>query len=100
MILPLTVPMGPTLGKGVMAKITREAEGFAARVLTFVAIYSCASVRDPQIEPLLGKAMVGGTLMKIRSLRRDLHEAEATCAVHGRDFCLSTAALVDGQSAA
>lgn len=99
-ILPLTVPMGPTLGKGVMAKITREPGGFSARVVTFVAIYSCASVRDPQIEPLLGKAMVGGTLMKIRSLRRDVHAPEATCAVHSRDVCLSTAALAAGQSAA
>ena len=100
MILPLTVPMGPTLGKGVMAKIMREPEGFSARVVTFVAIYSCASVRDPQIEPLLGKAMVGGTLMKIRSLRRDAHESHETCAVHGRDMCLSTAALAAGQGAA
>lgn len=100
MILPLTVPMGPTLGKGVMAKITREPEGFSARVVTFVAIYSCASVRDAQIEPLLGKAMVGGTLMKIRSLRRDAHEPDPTCAVHGRDMCLSMAALAASQSAA
>lgn len=100
MILPLTVAMGPTLGKGVMAKITREAQGFSAKVLTFVVIYSCASVRDRQIEPLLGKAMVGGTLMKIRSLRRDAHEVGDTCAVHGGNVCLSMAAPAAGQSAA
>ncbi len=100
LILPLTIPMGPTLGKGVMAKIAREAEGFAAKIVTFVAIYSCASVRDAQIEPLLGKAMVGGTLMKMRSLRRDVHEPEASCIVHGRDLCFSTTALVAGQTAA
>lgn len=100
MILPLTVPMGPTLGKGVMARIAREPEGFSAKVVTFVAIYSCASVRDPQVEPLLGKAMVGGSLMKIRSLRRDAHDPDQTCAVHGRDVCLSTAALAAGESAA
>jgi protein-L-isoaspartate(D-aspartate) O-methyltransferase len=100
LIAPLTVPMGPNLGKGVMAKIRRETEGFSARVVTFVAIYSCASVRDPEIEPLLGKAMLGGSLMKIRSLRRDAHEPEATCAVHTRALCLSMAALAAGQSAA
>ena len=100
MILPLTVPMGPTLGKGVMARITREPEGFSAQVVTFVAIYSCASVRDSQIEPVLAKAMVGGTLMKIRSVRRDEHQSDQTCAVHGRDICLSMAVLAAGQSAA
>jgi protein-L-isoaspartate(D-aspartate) O-methyltransferase len=99
MILPLTVPMGPTLGKGVMTRIRREPAGFSAHVVTFVAIYSCASVRDPNIEPLLGKAMATGTLMRMRSLRRDVHESCDTCALHGPDVCLSTMALTAGQSA-
>ena len=99
MILPLTVPMAPTLGKGVMAKITRERDGFSARVLTFVAIYSCASVRDPQIEPVLAKAMATGTLLKLKSVRRDVHEPADTCVVHGSDLCLSAAALSAGRSA-
>ena len=34
-------------GKGMMIKITRELAAYAARVNTFVAIYSCSSVRDP-----------------------------------------------------
>lgn len=99
MILPLTIPMGPTLGKGVMARITREREGFSAQFVTFVAIYSCTSVRDSQLEPLLGKAMAGGGLMKIKSVRRDLHEPNETCAVHGSEMCLSTVALSAGKGA-
>jgi|SRR5579864_6164140 len=86
MVLPLTVPMsavGPNLGKGVVAKIVRRGEKYEARVFNFVAIYSCISVRDPQLEPLLGKAMATGALMKMKSLRRDPHEAGETCAVHG-----------------
>jgi protein-L-isoaspartate(D-aspartate) O-methyltransferase len=100
MILPLTVPMGPTLGKGVMARITREADGFSARVVTFVAIYSCASVRDPHIEPVLAKAMATGTLLKLKSVRRDVHEPADTCVVHGGDLCLSTAAPSASRNAA
>jgi len=100
MILPITVPMGPNLGKGVMARITREPQGYAARVVTFVAIYSCASVRDPQIEPLLGKAFVSGSLLKMRSVRRDAHDPEVSCAVHGSEVCLSMNALAEGRNAA
>lgn len=100
MILPLTVPMGPNLGKGVMAKITREPAGFSSRVVTFVAIYSCASVRDPQIEPLLAKAMASGNLLRMRSLRRDVHEPAGSCAMHMPGLCFSTAPLSAGQSAA
>lgn len=100
LLLPLTVPMGPTLGKGVMAKITREPNGFSARVVTFVAIYSCTGARDPQLEPVLAKALTSGGLMRLRSVRRDAHEPAETCAVHGSGFCLSMAAISAGQSAA
>ena len=100
MILPLTMPMGKNLGKGIMALIRREPDGFSARFVTFVAIYSCVSVRDGQLEPLLAKSLTTGTLMKLRSVRRDQHEPCETCAVHGADFCLSTAPLSAGQSAA
>ena len=93
MIVPLTVGMGKTLGKGVMAKITRQGAGFAARVVTFVVIYSCASVRDSQVEPTLGKAMATGALMKMQSVRRDAHAPEDTCIVHGAEVCLSLNAV-------
>jgi protein-L-isoaspartate(D-aspartate) O-methyltransferase len=92
--------MGKNLGKGIMALITREEDGFSARFVTFVAIYSCASVRDPQIEPMLAKSLTSGSLMKLKSVRRDRHEPTETCAVHGPDFCLSTAPLSAGQRAA
>jgi protein-L-isoaspartate(D-aspartate) O-methyltransferase len=100
LLLPLTVPigmgMGANLGKGVMVKITREAGGFAAQVVTFVAIYSCASVRDPQLEVLLGKALASGALPKIKSLRREWHPVAESCVVHGGEMCLSSAPLGHG----
>jgi protein-L-isoaspartate(D-aspartate) O-methyltransferase len=49
LVLPLTIAagmgMGANLGKGVMAKITREAKGFSANIVSFVAIYSCVGMR-------------------------------------------------------
>ncbi|MGB7622743.1 MAG: methyltransferase domain-containing protein [Terriglobia bacterium] len=92
MVLPITFAMGTTgLGQGVMAKITRERDIFNARILTFVAIYSCSSVRDPELEPVLGKALATGALMNLKSVRRDPHEPVDTCVVHGREVCLSSA---------
>jgi hypothetical protein len=58
MVLPITISLGATgLGKGVMAGIVRAPSNepkFSAGVITLVAIYSCSSVRDAQLEPLWG----------------------------------------------
>lgn len=93
LVLPLTVAagmgMGANLGKGVMAKITRQVNGFPASIVSFVAIYSCVGMRDAQLEQALGKAMGTGKLFKLRSLRRDVHEPTDTCFVHGTDLCFS-----------
>jgi protein-L-isoaspartate(D-aspartate) O-methyltransferase len=102
LVLPLTVAIGmgmsPSLGKGVMARITREAQGFSARMITFVAIYSCTAGRDPQLEPLLGKALATGALMKMKSLRRDAHEPADTCLLHCGGVCLSTVPLQEASA--
>ena len=94
LMLPLTIAagmgMGANLGKGVMAKIIRQANGFSARVVSIVAIYSCVGMRDTQLEQALGKSMGTGKLFKLRSLRRDAHELTDTCLVHGADLCFSS----------
>jgi protein-L-isoaspartate(D-aspartate) O-methyltransferase len=88
-VLPITMPMGPNLGKGLMLKITRHPAGYATQLVSFVAIYSCTSMRDPKIEAQLGKALGSGALMKVRSIRRDPHEPTEACAAHGDGICLS-----------
>lgn len=97
-VVPITVPIGNTgLGKGVMVKIVREANGqdgspkFSARVLTFVAIFHCIGGRNPQLEPALGKAFATGTLLKMKSLRTDAHEGSDSCVIHTAEVCLSAA---------
>jgi protein-L-isoaspartate(D-aspartate) O-methyltransferase len=89
--VPVTVSMGPNLGKGVMLKITRKPNGYAVQLISFVAIYSATGLRDQQLEPLLGKALSTGALMKVKSLRRDQHSPIESCAIHGPDVCLSLA---------
>jgi protein-L-isoaspartate(D-aspartate) O-methyltransferase len=91
LLVPLTgaMPaMGATLGKGMMLRVTRKGEDWAARVWSMVAIYSLVGARDDAMNVALGRAMMTGTLMKATRLRRDSHEAEATCVLHG-SCCLS-----------
>jgi protein-L-isoaspartate(D-aspartate) O-methyltransferase len=88
LVVPLTISTTPTLGVGVMVKIVRKG-GFSAQIITQVAIYSCASARDAQREPQLRVALASGTLMKMKSVRRDAHEQTDTCVLHGADVCLS-----------
>lgn len=88
-VLPLTVPMSPGIGKGLMVRVTRYGDRFRADVVSMVAIYSSTSVRDPAIEPLLYKAFESRELLKLKSVRVDAHEPAATCLVHAPAVCLS-----------
>lgn len=99
-VLPVTMPMGPNLGKGVMLKITRHPAGYTTQLVSFVAIYSCTSMRDPNIEAQLGKAFGSGTLMKVKSVRRDPHEPCDSCAAHGDGICLSLSEIAGAADAA
>jgi protein-L-isoaspartate(D-aspartate) O-methyltransferase len=93
LVLPITMPITENLSKGVMLKITRQPNGWTAHLVTYVAIYSATSGRDPQLEPVIAKALGTGALMKVKSVRRDQHPPEESCAVHGQEVCLSQAPL-------
>jgi len=93
MVLPLTTRMPQGWGKGLAIRITRNQDRFAAEILSMVAIYSCTSVRDAALEPLLEKAMTSQQFMKLKSVRLDAHEQTDSCIVHGAKVCLSAAAL-------
>jgi len=92
MVLPLTsaLPQSPELGRGAMMKIVRQGAAFSARMVTYVAIFSCTSVRDPLMNISVGKALPGGALGKVQSLRRDAHEPVESCIVHGEEICWSS----------
>jgi protein-L-isoaspartate(D-aspartate) O-methyltransferase len=92
MVLPLTAPMAPGLGKGLMIRITRRQDRFTAEVLSMVAIYSSTSVRDPALIPQIHRAFESRELLKMKSVRVDPHEPVDTCLVHAPAVCVSTQA--------
>jgi protein-L-isoaspartate(D-aspartate) O-methyltransferase len=93
LVLPITLATSQTLGAGLMIKIVRRPNGFSAHGVTPVGIYSCKSVRDPELEPLVREALVTQKLLKVRSFRREQHEKEDTCLLHGQGVCFSSAEL-------
>lgn len=91
-VLPLTAAVGTVAGgTGVVAKITRRANGFAAEVVSFISIYSCTSLRDPELNTALAKALATKALLKLRSIRTDAHDQAETCLAHSPSMCLSSA---------
>lgn len=93
LVLPLTadLPASGMGGTGVVARITRDGQGFAAGAVTFAGIYSCTSVRDPEMSAALGRALATRALLKLKSVRTDSHDRDETCLAHRDDICLSTA---------
>jgi protein-L-isoaspartate(D-aspartate) O-methyltransferase len=93
LVLPLTATRSATDtgGGGIVAKITREGNGFSIRVVTLAGIFSCTSVRDPEMNAALAKALASKAFSKLKSVRTDPHPQEETCLAHGADICLSTA---------
>jgi len=94
LLLPLTVEMpamGATLGKGVVALISRtqDGAGFRAEILSFVAIYSAIGLRDERMAASLGQAMRRTSFPNLAQLRRDQHDSTPACWLHGPGFCLS-----------
>ena len=92
LVLPVTAAATPNAGQGVMVRVTRRGESLAARAFSIVGIFSCTSGRDPQLEPLLAKALANRSLFKLSSVRLDAHEPAETCVLHRPDVCLGSAA--------
>ena len=93
MIVPITATFGPvsTIGKGPMLLVaaTPDRERFAVRPAGFVAIYSAFGLRDDTMNASIGQALIRMPFAPIKSLRRDAHDADETCWVHGPGVCLS-----------
>jgi protein-L-isoaspartate(D-aspartate) O-methyltransferase len=92
MVLPLTVGVAPTIGKGLLLLITRADHGdaWAAKLVTFVAIYSAIGLRDDAGNSALGRALKSNPMPALKRLRRDAHAAQPSCWLHRDDWCLAT----------
>jgi protein-L-isoaspartate(D-aspartate) O-methyltransferase len=100
LVVPITMAATPTLGQGLMIKITRHGNAYAVETVTMLAIFSGVGLRDPLLEPLMQTALTTGGLLKLKSVRRDSHDASNSCVLHGREVCLSAADPAAAQQAA
>lgn len=91
LVVPFTLAVNATIGQGVMTKIARSNGKFAAELVTPVAIFSGGSLRDASLQTQLLKGLTTGGLLKLKSVRTDVHEPGETCVVHAREVCLSLA---------
>lgn len=97
LILPLVRwPKGSVFGFGIagfgaMFRIDAAEHGFAARFLSYFAVFPCVGALDEEADRALARAFEGGRLQEIRSFRRGAHEADSSCLLHGRGYCFSSA---------
>lgn len=98
LVLPLTASFGAaagpmaTIGKGPIVAITRsdDAAAWDARVVTMVAIYSGVGIRDDGMNARLGEMLKVNPFPRLKRLRRDRHEPDSSCWLHGESSCLAT----------
>jgi protein-L-isoaspartate(D-aspartate) O-methyltransferase len=91
LLLPLTASdESPDSAKGGMLRVQRKGEGYAARFLSTVNVFSCVGCRDDEFERPLRDALKRGNLRAVKSLRRERHEADESCWLHNEGCCLST----------
>ena len=77
-------------GRGCMLLVKRDGDIYSVRCVGVVMIYSCSSLRDPELNAALTKLVASGKIFSARSLRRDPHQADESCLLHGKDSCLSS----------
>jgi len=98
LLYPLTFEAGSAGGKGCMILVKRQGDAYAARATSFVAIYSCTSLRDPDLNTSLVKQISSGKIFSTQSLRHDPHDTDDTCIAHAKDTCLSQRGLTSALS--
>ena len=91
-VAPITasMPAMGNIGKGLLIRTTNSGgDRWPVQVLTFVAIYSAIGLRDEALNAAIGQALARHPFPPVKSLRRDVHDAEASCWCHSAGACLS-----------
>ena len=98
MIVPLTTTRsiagigGDQIGLGHVLRIERQLDAYLARFISPVGIFHCVGARSERGEQILRAAYEHGDVGAVQSLRRDSHDEQSTCWLHGSSFCLSRTA--------
>ena len=74
---------------GQILKVQRLNAGYAATLLGPCGFIPCINARDAASEAALSAALERDDMETVKSLRRDVHDAEETCWMHCDGFCLS-----------
>jgi protein-L-isoaspartate(D-aspartate) O-methyltransferase len=74
---------------GQILRATRLDQGYAAALLGRCGFIPCINARDAVSEAALAGALKGSDMDTVKSLRRDLHDADESCWMHCDGFCLS-----------
>jgi len=79
---------------GMLLRIDRAADGFAARQAGTIGIFPCTGGRDlADVDPT-GRALADyAGRSALKCLRRDVHEADDSCWLHHDGWCLSKRAM-------
>ncbi len=87
----LLLPMTANRDRGgFMLRLQRKGKGLSARSAGWVGFYPCAGARNEVDEAAIGRALDDRTgQAAMRSLRRDPHDADDSCWLHGDGWCLS-----------
>ena len=87
----LLLPLTGERGWGQTLLVTRggEGEGFAARFAGWVGIYHFIGARDDGYAKRVDAAVQRGDMAAVKSLRRESHDQDETCWLHGEGWCLS-----------
>lgn len=84
------IPLTTEQRWGVLLRVDKTADGLTARVAGNIGIFPAQGLRDDAEAAALGRALgdpAGRAALK--SLRRDRHDKDDTCWLHGRGWCLS-----------
>ncbi len=86
----LLFPLTANEGFGVMALLTHTGPGgFAASLQGGVAFIEFQGARDMETGKRLAEALQQKGASRVRSLRRDAHEQDESCWLHGEGWCFS-----------
>lgn len=82
-----------TAGWGVMLRVKRLQSGHSARWMGPCGFYPCFGAVNREADRRLGDALAQNGLTEVRSLRRETHDPDSSCLLHGEGYCFSKTAL-------
>lgn len=92
LMLPLTVSAHPTgIGLGHMLLVENRGSTYPAKFVSPVGIYPCLGARTEAGDAALRAALEKGGFEGVRELRRDSHDHDERCWLHGDGFCVRLA---------